>query len=168
MKLGVITDGISRDLEHALTVMNETGLDYAELQFIGAKEVGDLNDREVGSVHDLIKAHQVKVSCISRHIFGGLSLAALNSDDHVYLSHIESLKRCIEMAKAVDSPLVRVMSFRKEMIFQSLCKSRTAPMTPFSKNSLSISPSVRPAITLSMPAFANIVVPIMITTTNSH
>ena len=34
MKLGVITDGIDRDLEHALKVMNETGLDYAELQFV--------------------------------------------------------------------------------------------------------------------------------------
>ena len=31
-KLGVITDGISRDFEHALTVMDEFGLDYAELQ----------------------------------------------------------------------------------------------------------------------------------------
>ena len=35
-KLGVITDGISRDLQHALTVINEFGLEYAELQFIGA------------------------------------------------------------------------------------------------------------------------------------
>jgi len=34
MKLGVITDGIDRDLEHALKVMNETGLEYAELQFV--------------------------------------------------------------------------------------------------------------------------------------
>ena len=29
-KLGVITDGISRDFEHALGVMSEVGLDYAE------------------------------------------------------------------------------------------------------------------------------------------
>ena len=40
MKLGVITDGISRDLGHALAVMDEFGLDHAELQFIGDKEVG--------------------------------------------------------------------------------------------------------------------------------
>ncbi len=116
MKLGVITDGISRDLEHALTVMKEVGLDHAELQYVWDKEVGDLDDGEVGRVQDLIKAYQVKVSCISRHIFGGLSLGDLNSDDQVYLSHIDSLKRCIEMAKALNSPLVRIMSFRKEMI----------------------------------------------------
>ena len=46
-KLGVITDGISREFEHALAVMNETGLEYAELQYLWEKEVGDLNDAEV-------------------------------------------------------------------------------------------------------------------------
>ena len=39
-KLGVITDGISREFEHALSVMNETGLEYAELQYLWDKEVG--------------------------------------------------------------------------------------------------------------------------------
>ena len=41
MKLGVICDGISRDLANSVSVMNEYGLDYAELQFVGDKEVGD-------------------------------------------------------------------------------------------------------------------------------
>ena len=34
MKLGVICDGISRDLAHTVDVMDEFGLDYAELQFV--------------------------------------------------------------------------------------------------------------------------------------
>ena len=41
MKLGVICDVISRNLGHAVDVMDEYGLDYAELQFVGDKEVGD-------------------------------------------------------------------------------------------------------------------------------
>ena len=41
MKTGVICDGISRDLDHALTVMSEFDLEYAELQFVWDKEVGD-------------------------------------------------------------------------------------------------------------------------------
>ena len=41
MKLGVICDGISRDLAHTVDVMDEFGLEYAELQFVGEKEVGD-------------------------------------------------------------------------------------------------------------------------------
>ena len=39
MKLGVICDGISRDLAHSINVMDEFGLEYAELQFVGDKEV---------------------------------------------------------------------------------------------------------------------------------
>ena len=52
-KLGVITDGISRDLEHALQVMTEAGLEYAELQFVWDKEVGDFNDDEMARALDL-------------------------------------------------------------------------------------------------------------------
>lgn len=115
-KLGVITDGISRDFEHALTVMNEHDLQYAELQFLWDKEVGDLSDAELGRVQKLVQAHDVLVSCISRHIFGGLAVGQMETDDPVYVAHIEALKRCIDMAKALDCPLVRVMSFRKEMI----------------------------------------------------
>ena len=62
-KLGVITDGISRDFEHALDVMNEFGLEYAELQFLWDKEVGDLSTAKVSRVQDLVRAHDVKVSC---------------------------------------------------------------------------------------------------------
>jgi sugar phosphate isomerase/epimerase len=115
-KLGVITDGISRDFEHALDVMDEFGLEYAELQFLWDKEVGDLSAVEVSKVQSLVRAHNVKVSCISRHIFAGLLLGDMEQDNPTYLEHIESLKRCIDMAKTLDCSLVRVMSFRKEMI----------------------------------------------------
>jgi len=41
VKLGVICDGISRDLAHSLDVMDEFDLQFAELQFVWDKEVGD-------------------------------------------------------------------------------------------------------------------------------
>ena len=50
MKLGVITDGISQDLEYALKVMNETGLDHAELQFVWDKEIGDQTPEEIQKI----------------------------------------------------------------------------------------------------------------------
>ena len=115
-RLGVITDGISRDLEHALDVMNEFELEYAELQFVWDREVGDLSAAQVGRVQDLVRAHDVQVSCISRHIFGGVFLGEMEKNHSLYMEHIEVLKRCIDMAKGLDCPLVRVMSFRKEMI----------------------------------------------------
>ena len=115
-KLGVITDGISREFEHALDVMNEFGLTQAELQFLWDREAGDLDEAQMDRVQRLVKAHEVDVSCISRHVFGGLPLGDLDLDSPAYVEHIEALKRCIAMAKALDCPLVRVMSFRKEMI----------------------------------------------------
>ena len=73
-KLGVITDGISRDFEHALKVMSEFGLDQAELQFLWDKEVGDLDAAELKRAKDLIDQYGMTVSCISRHNFAGISV----------------------------------------------------------------------------------------------
>ena len=44
MKLGVICDGISRELVQALKVMDEFNLKYAELQYVGEKEVMEEDD----------------------------------------------------------------------------------------------------------------------------
>ncbi len=115
-KLGVITDGISRDFEQALTVINETGLACAELQFLWDVEVGDLSDAQLDHAQRLVAAHGVEVSCISRHIFGGLALGEQETDSPAYLDQLAALRRCIDMANALDCRLVRIMSFRKEMI----------------------------------------------------
>ena len=115
-KLGVITDGISREFEHALSVMNEFGLTYAELQYLWDKEVGDLSDAQRDRAQRLVKAHEVEVSCISRHIFGGLALADISSTAPAYRAHLDALGRCIDTALALDCQLVRIMSFKKEMI----------------------------------------------------
>ncbi len=115
MKLGVITDGISRDLGHALAIMDEFGLDYAELQFLWDKDIGDLDADERNRALELVRKHGKKVSCISRHVFGGMPMTTKVSDV-LHTRHMDGLKRCIEMAHEFDSPLVRIMSGKKEMI----------------------------------------------------
>lgn len=115
-KLGVITDGISREFEHALSVMNETGLKYAELQYLWDKEVGDLNDKEMEKAQSLIKAHEMTVSCISRHNFAGMLVGDTEVGDTNYNRHMDGLQRCIDMALELDTNVVRIMSFRREMI----------------------------------------------------
>ena len=115
-KLGVITDGISREFEHALSVMNETGLKYAELQYLWEKEVGDLNDAEIAKAQSLLKAHEMKVSCISRHNFAGMLVGDTEVGDGNYNRHMDGLQRCIDMALELGTNVVRIMSFRREMI----------------------------------------------------
>ena len=119
-KLGVITDGISRDFERALSVLTEAGLEYAELQYLWEKEVGDLDDGELAKAKELIDQYKVKVSCISRHNFAGMLVGAVEPGDDSHTKHMDGLKRCIELAKAVDADLVRIMSFRREMILFGL------------------------------------------------
>ncbi len=115
MKLGVICDGISRDLAHALNVMDEFGLDYAELQFVWDKEVGDHDADEIAKIKELLAAHNKPVSCLSRHIFAGLTTASRTGDaDHT--RHMDYLKRVIDMAHELSCPLVRIMTSKKEQI----------------------------------------------------
>ena len=114
-KLGTITDGISRDFEYALDTMVETGLEYVELQYLWEKQVGDLTDTDIERVKGLIEARDLKVSCISHH-----NLSALPVDTAVvapaYREHITTLQRCINVAQALGTNLVRIFSFRKEMV----------------------------------------------------
>ncbi len=116
MKCGVITDGISRDFEHALNVMAEFELEYAELQYLWDKEVGDLDAGDIQRAKGLLEARQMKVACISRHNFVGMGVHQTAVGDSDYQKHMEGLKRCIGMAQDLSCPRVRIMSFRREMI----------------------------------------------------
>ncbi len=115
MKLGLICDGVSRDLAHTLRVMDEFELEYAELQFVGDKEVGDHTQQEIAEIKHLLQAHGKPVSCLSRHIFAGMTTAN-KPGDNLHNKHMDALKRVIEMAHEVGSPLVRIMTSKKEQI----------------------------------------------------
>ena len=115
MKLGVICDGISRDLSHALRVMDEFDLTYAELQFVGEKEVGDHSKTEIDEIKALLARHQKPVSCLSRHVFAGMT-SANRPGDALHTKHMEALKRVMDMAHMLESPLVRIMTPKKEQI----------------------------------------------------
>ncbi|MCY3880353.1 MAG: sugar phosphate isomerase/epimerase [Rhodobacteraceae bacterium] len=115
MKTGVITDGISRDLDHALSVMSEFGLEFAEIQFVWNREIGDHTKEENHLIKELLAKHGKRVSCLSRHLFAPLT-SANRPGDSLHNSQMEALRRVIGLAQSLGSPLVRVMSPKKEMI----------------------------------------------------
>ena len=114
--LGVITDGISREFEYALDVMLEHGLRHAELQYLWDKEVGDLSEAQIDRVQELVRNRCIEVICVSRHIFAGLPVGQTEVGDSAHQSQMTALRNCVDTAKALDCNLVRIMSFRKEMI----------------------------------------------------
>ncbi|MCY4167430.1 MAG: sugar phosphate isomerase/epimerase [Rhodobacter sp.] len=115
MKLGVICDGISRDLVHAVNVMDEFGIEFAELQFVGDREVGDHSPEETAVIDTFLRDRGKRVCCLSRHVFAGLTVANTPGDG-AHRRHMDALKRVIDMAHTVGSPLVRIMTNRKEQI----------------------------------------------------
>ena len=119
MKLGVICDGISRDLAHTVDVMDEFGLEYAELQFVWDKEVGDHSQDQIKEMDVLLRDRGKPVSCLSRHIFAGMTAANRPGDD-LHTTHMDALKRVIAMAHQLGSPLVRIMTPKKEQILFGL------------------------------------------------
>jgi len=116
MKLGVICDGISRDLNHAVEMINEFDLEYAEMQFVGDTEVGDHSAQEIKQIDILLRDRGKPVSCLSRHIFAGM-IGANRAEDELHTKHMDALKRVIDMAHAVGSPLVRIMTPKKSRSF---------------------------------------------------
>jgi sugar phosphate isomerase/epimerase len=155
MKLVVITDGISRDFEHALGVMDEFGLAWAELQYIWDKQIGDLDAAERRRVSELLRRHGKQVSCLSRHVFAGLTTANRPGDPQHTL-HMDGLKRVIEMAHELGGPLVRVMTGKKEMI---LWGSHGAEVWNVAKGAWeSLLPLIAPAVELARAEGVTLVV----------
>ncbi|NND91689.1 MAG: sugar phosphate isomerase/epimerase [Granulosicoccus sp.] len=115
MKLGVICDGISDDLEHAVDVMDEFGVEYAELQYVNGIEVGDHSAADIRGMASLLRDRAKPVACLSRHLFAGMT-SDNRPGDALHTRHMEALKRVIDMAHVLDCPLVRIMTPRKEQI----------------------------------------------------
>ena len=116
MKLGIITDGISQDVETSFQFLNEVGVEYADLQFIWNKEIGNQTDEEIKTVKRLMKEYGIKIGCLTRHNFAGLPAKSETLQSEAYKQHFEKYKRCFEIANELECSLVRIMSTKKEMI----------------------------------------------------
>ena len=155
MKLGVICDGISRNLKHAVDVMDEFGLEYAELQFVGDTEVGDHSKREIAEIDKLLRDRGKPVSCLSRHIFAGMTTVNRPGDE-LHSKHMNALRRVIDMAHIVEAPLVRIMTPKKEQI---LWGHNGAEQWNVAKGAWdTILPLIAPAIDLAKDAGVTLVV----------
>ncbi|MEN0042098.1 MAG: TIM barrel protein, partial [Pseudomonadota bacterium] len=66
-------------------------------------------------IDTLLRDRGKPVSCLSRHIFAGLTVANAPGDE-AHTKHMDALKRVIDMAHVLASPLVRIMTNKKEQI----------------------------------------------------
>lgn len=121
MKLAAITDEISQDFEHALDVMLEYGVRYAELRGLWGTNIADLDRDQVRRARRALADRDMRAICLASPAYkceletdeaavaGRMHLAKARS----FSEQLELLRRCADLAHAFDTSLVRVFSFWK-------------------------------------------------------
>ena len=105
-KLGVITDEIALDVEKAIGVAAELGLDNIELRECWEKNVKDLTDAEIRSIKKDAKLAGLEVVCIASPFF-----KCSTTNENEIIEHLGFLPRLAEMTKLFDAELVRGFAF---------------------------------------------------------
>src|SRR5690242_7092935 len=118
MKLAAITDEISQDFEHALDVLSEYRIDAAELRGLWGTNIADLTPEQVDRARNALSSRGFKVVCLATPFYkcdlendadalterGPMHLAPARGLEQQF----ELLKRCIGLAHAFDTKLIRV------------------------------------------------------------
>jgi len=122
LRLGIVSDEIGQDFQHALGIIKELEAGYVELRSMWGKNIMDLSSSELKKAKELIKKNDLKVSVIASPLFkcylekgaketaGDLFLAQEKS----YSEHLEILEHCFELAKMFNTNIVRVFSFWRQ------------------------------------------------------
>ncbi len=133
MKLSAITDEISQDFEHALSVMAEYGVAGAELRGLWGTNIGELSEKQAKRAEQALADAGLVVSCLASPFFkcdlagsepataGRMHLAQARS----YGEQLDLLDKLCDLADRFGTRLIRVFSFW-----------RRGPLTPQIEDSI--------------------------------
>jgi sugar phosphate isomerase/epimerase len=120
----VINIEIGNNIEQSLEFAQANGFDAIEIQNVWGKNIEMLEKDELNRLNQLVKAHNLKVSCISSTLFLRCFLddrpqiapeiKGFPTISGNYPSHLKGLQRAILAAQILDAPLIRVFGFQKE------------------------------------------------------
>jgi len=123
MRLSVITDEISDDLEQAMSVMHAYQVHGAELRGLWGVNISELEADMRNRAFRLLKANGIKVCSIASPVYktdlletgagpgGAMHYAALVPRQ----AQIQLLQRCLETANFFECPLLRIFAFWRRM-----------------------------------------------------
>lgn len=122
MKLSIISDQVSQDLEEALKIIVKEGYEYVELHNVFGHSIETCTKEEVEIIKHLLDQYHVKVSNIASTLF---FLCPLYQGDEVSLFnpgfysiqgdlkyHLKVLEHACWIANELDCPKIRVFPFR--------------------------------------------------------
>jgi len=123
LKVGIISDEISQDFEHALEVIKELGAEYVELRTLWGKSLMDLSSIELKRLREVIEKSNLKVSIIASPLFKchleekEAKKVVRNTyliEEKGYSEHLKILEHSLELAKMFGTNIVRTFSFWKQ------------------------------------------------------
>ena len=105
-KLGVMTDEISQDFEHAVRVCREYQLQTVEIRSVWDKPPQSLTDDDVSEIARILEPTGMKVSNIAAPFY------KCDVDNDVECdAHLQILARCLEIGRRLETNIVRGFTF---------------------------------------------------------
>ncbi|HUT74356.1 MAG TPA: sugar phosphate isomerase/epimerase [Armatimonadota bacterium] len=105
-KLGVFTDEISQDFEHAVQVAQEYRLQTVEIRSAWDKRLHQLSDDDVARIMRILEPTGIKVSIASAQFY-----KCDIDDDEACAEHLRIFARCLEIAPRLGTDMVRGFTF---------------------------------------------------------
>lgn len=119
MRLSVITDEISQDLGHALSVMSEYGCRDAELRNVYGVYIVDADETTLLKVESDLAHHGFAVPCIDTPLYkceldtptSGSLGATHNARERTLDDQLSLLQHSIDLCKRFGAPYIRIFAF---------------------------------------------------------
>ncbi|GIV06843.1 MAG: hypothetical protein KatS3mg017_0045 [Fimbriimonadales bacterium] len=117
MKLSVITDEIADDLQTALEVAQEFGIDAVELRTLWGVNIAQADEELLRRAKSVLKAFGMRVCSLATPVFktdlfGATERGPMHAAQEADLSvQLPMLQRCLEAAAFFDAPIVRIFAF---------------------------------------------------------
>jgi len=125
-KIAVFTDEVSQDLDRAVALAKAFGLQGVEIRSVWEKPPQALTDEDVGRIKATLEEAGLKVCAISSPF-----LKCDFGDEEQYRQHLGILRRCAEIAKRLETHIIRGFVFwntgRTEEIWDQLVASYKEP-----------------------------------------
>ncbi|MEK4516004.1 sugar phosphate isomerase/epimerase family protein [Paenibacillus sp. FSL H8-0122] len=118
LKLGAIPSDIcgpDGDFEHALAVMQQDGLKYADIEWVWGKRVGTHTEEEHQRIKALLNKYDIQAAVVGGFAFRDQSAQHIELGDAIYEANIEEIKAQIELAKYLDCSKIRCLTFSRQM-----------------------------------------------------
>jgi sugar phosphate isomerase/epimerase len=104
IRLSAFADEISPDLNEQIAVLTSEHIHFLDLRSVENTNVLDLSDAQVASIKKTLDAHNIGVAAIGSPI-GKVPI------DSSFDEHLHRFERAIMIARALQSPFIRIFSF---------------------------------------------------------